>query len=226
MGGGTRRNIWGLLVCVCASGVAAQNAKAKADSHAHFSPAPILSVAFRSPLRLIFHQALTAGGLHLMLIELRWMMAVWQVATQTHKPWRACECFPCFWMLQTLQSNTRKRGCLRKLSSSMDTPRQMQMVRKRNSKTHFKINKLILWFQVVEIIYIWRHLKQFHQTSSVFLSFSSSLLQTVRFCLNYRVNISKRTYFTQTFFVVSGLKRTVGGSRVFFLRNVTHWCSL
>lgn len=70
-GGDKKKHLGGLRVCVCASGVAARNAKAKADSHAHFSPALILSVAFRSPLRLIFHQALTAGGLHLMLIEPR-----------------------------------------------------------------------------------------------------------------------------------------------------------
>lgn len=41
----------------------------RGDSLAHFSPTLFLSVAFRSLLRLIFHQALTAGGPHLMLIE-------------------------------------------------------------------------------------------------------------------------------------------------------------
>lgn len=80
--GKTRRNKkdrghLGLLACVCLCfGVATQNAKLRAVSqtpregtHTYFSPALILSLAFRSLLRLIFHWALTAGGPHLMLTE-------------------------------------------------------------------------------------------------------------------------------------------------------------
>lgn len=52
-----------------------------------------------------------------------------------------------------------------------------------------KENKWVLCFRGVQIIDIWRNLKQFYQRSSVFISSSSFLQQTARFVLNCSINI-------------------------------------